>query len=221
MSALLFGLAFASTETLTTRDHVALAADVHLGEPGAAGVILLHMIPPHWDRTSWPIDVVKSLTDRGWSVCVPDRRGAGESKGKAKQAYEGEKGRYDVEACVKRLSAHGLGKLAVVGASNGTTSMIDYASWAASEKLPEPVLLGFMTGGTYTENNTPVSSVHRIPAVVMSSTEERAWSAKQNGVKGWTVVEYPTGTHGTKLFESVPEKVRSDLLDALSAALEN
>lgn len=211
--------ALAGTETLNTRDGVALEVDVHLGESGAPGVILLHMIPPHWDRSSWPADVVKNLHAKGWSVCVPDRRGAGASKGKAKEAYEGEKGRYDVEACVKRLQAQGLGKLAVVGASNGTTSMIDYASWAPSVGLPTPVWLGFMTGGSYTENNTAIAAVHRIPALVLSSTEEREWSAAQAGVKGWTVVEYPKGAHGTKLFEAVPEKVRADLMGALFRAL--
>lgn len=211
--------ALAGTETLTTRDGVALTADVHLGEVGAPGVVLLHMIPPHFDRSSWPADFVKQLTDAGYAVCIPDRRGAGASKGVAEEAYEGEKGRYDVEACVKRLQARGLGKLAVIGASNGTTSMIDYAHWAPSEKLPVPVWMGFMTGGAYTENNTAITDVKGIDALVLFSTEERAWSVERAAQPGWTAIEYPKGAHGTKLFGAVPEAVRRDLMAGLAGAL--
>lgn len=207
-------------ETLETRDGVALKADLHLAEAGAPGVVLLHMIPPHFERSSWPSSFRGELTSRGYNVCVPDRRGAGESKGEPKEAYEGEKGRYDVEACVKRLQAHGLGKLAVLGASNGTTSMIDYADWAASEGLPVPVLLGFLTGGGYTETNTPIAKVAKIPAVFTYSVEEREWSHAQKAVnKDWVFHEYPGGEHGTKMFEAKPT-VHADLARAIEAALK-
>ncbi len=193
------------TETLSTRDGVELQADIYgVSATSAPGVVLLHMIPPHWDRSSWPDTFITSLRERGWMVCVPDRRGAGESGGVAEEAYTGEHGRYDVEACVKRLQADGLGKLGIVGASNGTTSMIDYAVWAGSQDLPEPVVLGFMTGGPYTENQTTMAEVQRFPAVFTFSTEEREWSAKQQG-GSWQQFEYPGGDHGTKMFAVKPE----------------
>ena len=97
------GPAEAQVETLKTRDGVTLKADYYPASPGAPGVVLLHMIPPHWERSSWPTEFIGALHKRGWSVINIDRRGAGESGGVAKEAYEGENGRYDVEAAVKRL----------------------------------------------------------------------------------------------------------------------
>ena len=206
------------TEILTTRDGVALEADLYLEPKSSTGVILLHMIPPHFERSSWPTDFITSLENEGWSVCVPDRRGAGASRGRAKHAYKGPGGRYDVEACVRRLMKAGTTEFAIIGASNGTTSMIDYAAWAPSESLPVPVFLGFMTGGSYTENNTPISAIQHIPAVLTYSVKERAWSAEQVKVPGWIHHEYEGGAHGTKMF-SVRPQVRADLLTALKRGL--
>jgi pimeloyl-ACP methyl ester carboxylesterase len=203
------------TETLTTRDGVALEADLYFGAPGANGVVLLHMIPPHWDRTSWPTEFLEALAEEGLNVCVPDRRGAGASKGVAEEAYTGEKGRYDVEACVKRLQDHGIGKLGVIGASNGTTSMLDYAVWAEGEGLPVPAFLGFMTGGSYTEKQTGVVLVEQIPAVFTYSSEEREWSHALHGVSSkWVFHEYPGGDHGTEMFKKRPD-VLHDLMRGL------
>lgn len=211
-------------EVLTTRDGVTLEADLRLAEPGAPGVVLLHMIPPHWDRTSWPPVLLDELSARGISVCVPDRRGSGKSRGIAEEAYVGEKGRYDVEACVKRLSAHGLGPLAIVGASNGTTSMLDYAAWAGSQGLPEPVWLGFLSGGTYTEANTPIEAVLGVRSVFMVAPDEREWTAALRKAPDgsprspvWTFHEYPGGAHGTKMFDAKPVVVGDLMVGILRA----
>jgi pimeloyl-ACP methyl ester carboxylesterase len=198
------------TETLTTRDGVELVADLYAPAEAAeapAGVVLLHMIPPHWDRSSWPASFIGELQAKGWAVCVPDRRGAGDSKGIAREAYEGDTGRYDVEACVKRLQQDGLGKLAVIGASNGTTTALDYTAWAKTEEeLPVPAALGFMTGGGYTENQTKLSEAKGIPAVFTFSTAEAKWSTASKGADPqWVHREYAGGDHGTKMFEAKPE----------------
>jgi pimeloyl-ACP methyl ester carboxylesterase len=209
------------TETLTTRDGVALVADVYpAAESGASGVVLLHMIPPHWDRSSWPSPFVDALRAKGWAVCVPDRRGSGDSEGVPKEAYEGDKGRADVEACVKRLQQDGLGKLAVIGASNGTTSALDYTAWARTEEaLPVPAALGFMTGGGYTENQTELAAAKGIPAIFTFSTAERKWSAASEGADpAWVHKEYAGGDHGTKMFAAKPE-VATDLVTFLAAHL--
>jgi len=207
------------TEQLTTRDGVALEADLYLAPSGAPAVVLLHMIPPHFERSSWPVPFIEGLVASGWSVVVVDRRGSGASEGEPKQAYEGEWGRYDVEAAVKRLSAHGVRSFALIGASNGTTSMIDYAVWAKAEGLPVPAFLGFMTGGNYTENQTDMAAVASFPAAFTYSTEEREWSAAQQArAAHWTFHEYPDGAHGTKMF-GVQAQVADDLIGALAKAL--
>lgn len=133
-----------------------------------------------------------------------DRRGAGDSEGVAEDAFRGDKGRYDVQACVKALPDRGLSSLAVIGASNGTTSMIDYAVWAPGEGLPPVDALGFMTGGTYTENQTAMADVPEVPAVFTDSTEERAWSVQQQTLDPgtWRFLEYPDGAHGTRMFDA-------------------
>lgn len=199
---------------LPTRDGITLVADYWQADPGSPAVVLLHMVPPSNDRTTWPLPFVRDLAAQGWSVIRLDRRGAGDSEGVAEEAYLGEKGRYDVEAAVLRLEADGAGDLAIIGASNGTTSMLDYTVWAPGEGLPPPVALGFMTGGTYTENNTPMSSLPAIPAVFTYSTAERDWSVAQQGLDpgSWTFLEYPAGDHGTRMFDAAPE-VRPDLVE--------
>jgi pimeloyl-ACP methyl ester carboxylesterase len=158
--------------TVTTRDSVDLVADYYAASgPGRPGVVLLHMIPPSNDRSSWPVDFVTRLQAHDWGVVVVDRRGAGDSGGVAVDAYTGEWGRYDVEACVLQLVADGATEIVLIGASNGTTSALDYAAWAAGEGLPVPAALGFMTGGTYTDERAPVDAggvhlLHRRGGVV-------------------------------------------------------
>lgn len=207
--------------TLSTRDEVALVGDLYAGPADAPAVLLLHMTPSGgWNRTDWPGDFLQLLVDRGWWVLALDRRGAGESGGVAQDAYEGDAGRYDVEAAALLLRERGAGELAVIGASNGTTSMIDYAAWAGGEGLPVPVALGFMTGGAYTENQTAMESVPPVPAVYTYSTAERAWSVDQQALDpgSWSFLEYADGDHGTKMFDAAPE-VRTDLEDFLAAVL--
>ncbi|MCA9568053.1 MAG: alpha/beta hydrolase, partial [Myxococcales bacterium] len=150
---------------LTTRDGVALVADAWRGEAGAPAVLLLHMTPTGgWNRTDWPTSFVDGLRAEGWWVVALDRRGAGESGGEARDAFEGEGGRYDVESAVTFLTSEGAGDLAILGASNGSTSALDYALWAGSEGLREPVALGFLTGGTYTENQNTLEGLS-VPVV--------------------------------------------------------
>lgn len=205
---------------LLTRDEVELVADLYpASDRGRPAIVLLHMVPPSWDRTSWPIEFVERLHAHDWHVLVLDRRGAGESGGVAEDAYIGEAGRYDVEAAALYLAAIEAGDLAILGASNGTTSMVDYAAWAPEEALPEPVSLGFMTGGDYTENQTAMGDVPSVPAVFTYSTEESEWSLAQVALDPgtWVFHEYPDGDHGTKMFDAAPEV--ADDLDAFFAGV--
>jgi len=204
---------------LETRDGVQLVADYYPSAKKGPAVVLLHMIPPHHDRKTWPAQFIASLEKAGYAVIVPDRRGSGDSKGAPEDAYKGEKGRYDAEAAVKHLQKAGFTKLAVIGASNGTTSAIDYATWAPKNDLPAVDVLGFMTGGGYTESQTKMAEVAKIPSIFTFSTDERKWSVAQKAVNGdWSFHEYKGGAHGTKMFGPKPE-VGSDILAFLKAEL--
>lgn len=211
--------------TLETRDGVALEADYYpQDQAGAPALVLLHMVPPSNDRTNWPASFIEALYDEGFTVLVPDRRGAGGSEGVASEAHEGPKGKFDVEAAALRVRDDGYGDLGLLGASNGTTSMLDYTLWASGEGNPVPVALGFMTGGGYTENQNEMAELRarspEIPAIFTYSTAERAWSvAQQEGApSSWVFHEYEDGEHGTRMFEVAPE-VGSDLVAFLRDAL--
>lgn len=192
--------------TLEARDGTKLEADYYPQSEPSPALVLLHMIPPSNDRSTWPTSFIDAMFDLGFTVLVVDRRGAGGSEGDPVDAYNGPKGRTDVEACAVRLTDDGYGPLSIIGASNGTTSMIDYAIWAPSQGLPEPVALGFMTGGTYTETNEVMEDLPQIPSVFTFSTAERAWSEDQRPLDPgtWSWLEYPEGDHGTRMFDADP-----------------
>ncbi len=212
----------AEVVSLTTRDGVALEADWYdVGVDGGPAFVLLHMIPPGNDRSNWPVAFVDRLAGQGWSVLVLDRRGAGASDGVAEEAYEGPNGKLDVEAAALYLQDQGAGDLAIIGGSNGTTSLLDYAAWAAGEGLPQPVAVGLMTGGSYTENQNPMSALPAVPAVFTYSTAERDWSEAQRPLDpgSWSFLEYDGGDHGTRMFDAKP-KVKGDLVDFFASVLE-
>ncbi|TNE83935.1 MAG: hypothetical protein EP330_31310 [Deltaproteobacteria bacterium] len=201
--------------SLETRDGLTLYADRYPGEDGRAAV-LLHMTPDCCDRTDWPAAFIENLGAEGYTVIVPDRRGAGDSEGLGEDAYLGDAGRYDVEAAVNAVDA--TTELLLVGASNGTTSMLDYTAWAPEEGLREPTGLAFLTGGAYTENQTPMGTwLAGTPAVFAYSTDERAWSVEQLALDAgaWQFIEEPEGAHGTRMFDAVPG-FAAELVDAIS-----
>lgn len=196
--------------TFDTSDGVTLEADYY-GVEGAPAFVLLHMIPPGNDRTNWPSAFVEALQAEGWAVLAVDRRGAGGSAGSAQEAYEGPNGRLDVDAAVRFVTERGHGPVALVGASNGTTSLLDYTVWAEANDRPVPVGLGFMTGGTYTENQNAMEDLPEIPSVFTYSTGERAWSEDQRPLDPgtWSFLEYDGGAHGTRMFEAKPRVTRN------------
>jgi pimeloyl-ACP methyl ester carboxylesterase len=214
------GSTVAEVLTLTTRDGVALAADRYAGAPGCPGIVLLHMIPPNNTRADWPANFISKLTENGWSVLALDRRGAGGSAGEPEDSYTGEKGAYDAEVAVQALTEIGAEGMVLIGASNGTTTALDYAIWAPTEGLPEAVALGFMTGGSYTENQNAMANAPDIPAFFTFSDSEAAWSLDQAelGRDNWAFLEYAGGAHGTLMFDAKP-KVKTDIVDFLIEVL--
>ena len=209
---------------LETADGVALVADWYpASRPDRPAVLLLHMIPPSWDRSSWPGAFISALQAEDWAVLVVDRRGAGGSGGAARDAYEGPGGQRDVDACVEFLGAEGADALAIIGASNGTTSMVDFVVGTGDGGALVPAAIAFMTGGTYTENQHAMAEVAAIgvPAMFTYSTAERAWSVDQMPLDpgGWAFEEYASGDHGTKMFDAAPE-VGADLVGFLGGHLD-
>jgi pimeloyl-ACP methyl ester carboxylesterase len=210
-----------------TSDGLTLHADhCPAGVERAPVVILLHMIPPRFDRTNYPSAFRAALQDAGFTVLNLDRRGAGASGGNAEDAYMGPKGRLDVAAARAWLAAHDpaadLGRWACAGASNGTTSCLDYAAWAkAEEPASVPRALVFLTGGSYTENNTALkgSVAASLPVLFTFNEEEKAWSeAQRGGGEGWVFRSYAPGGHGTKAFAPNPEAMK-DVADFLARSL--
>lgn len=151
-----------------------------------------------------------------------DRRGAGGSDGDAREAYTGPNGRLDVKAAWDHLLASGCGvqaaQTALVGASNGTTSVLDFT---ADPLLPTPGAVVFLTGGGYTENQTGIDdnrgALETLPIDFVFATDERAWSAgfMQGAPEAWRFDEYAPGGHGTRMFDVQPGSVAAvaDWLD--------
>jgi pimeloyl-ACP methyl ester carboxylesterase len=211
------------TVTLTTDDGVKLEADLYLsGEANGPAAVLLHMIPPHHDRKNYPETFIKALTGRGLSVLNLDRRGAGGSGGKPREAYRGPKGKLDAKAAYDYLSAHACpvdtGRIVYVGASNGTTTALDFAVYAAAEDaILVPRGLVFLTGGSYTEAQSKFSK-HRpvldtMPILFVYSAAESKWSVSKskNPAPAWKFVEVEglskARGHGTKVLSAKPEIV--------------
>lgn len=206
----------------STLDSVTLFADYYPAPvQEAPAAILLHMIPPNNDRTNYPAEFIEALSANGITVLNVDRRGAGDSAGVALEAYEGPNGALDAEAAMawlRDMAPCGVDtdRVMIIGASNGTTTTLDYAVYAADEaEAPSPAGLVFLTGGGYTENQNRLAN-HRegvlaeMPLLFVYSTAERAWSAAQEAgaPERWAFAEYAMGDHGTRMFAAQPESIQ-------------
>lgn len=214
---------------LTTEDGVALEADLYSnGEPEGPGVVLLHMIPPSNDRTNYAPVFIDALVEQGITVLNVDRRGAGASQGNPEEAYEGAKGKLDVNAAITFLTKGpcrvDASRIALVGASNGTTSAVDYAVTAHIDpNWPRPAGVVLLTGGPYTENQHSIaghSAALSMPVLFVYSVEEREWSEAQKEFSRprWTFSIYKDGAHGTKMFAAVPA-AQKDVVAFLAKSL--
>ncbi|MBD90988.1 MAG: hypothetical protein CL940_11665 [Deltaproteobacteria bacterium] len=218
--------------TFETADGLTLEADLHRTDATAsAAVILLHMIPPGNDRTNYPLSFREKLHEAGFTVLNVDRRGAGGSEGVATDAYQGPNGKLDAAAAVSALTAlpcpPDLSRLAIIGASNGTTTALDYALHAAKnpEEDPVPRAMVFLTGGPYTENQNELGAVlenpelDEVPILFVYPQDEASWSESyKDTATHWTHKAYEQSGHGTHLFDSAPVSmtdVTEWLVDAL------
>ena len=204
---------------LTTEDGLCLVGDYYVADAGAPGVVMLHMNPESWDRKSWSIDFVRGIHAERWHMLNLDRRGAGDSDGEPRDAFEGDGGRKDVDAAVRFLLEQGASAIALVAASNGTTSALDYAVWSQDNDEVEPVSITMMSGGSYTENQNSIERLAAIgtPTLFQADDEDGLWfdtdfDALNPGP--WAYIEYPGAGHGSQMLDQTPE-VKADVIDHL------
>jgi len=217
-----------STVTFATSDGVTLEADLLVPPDSQAVAILVHMIPPNFDRSSYPPRIREAIAALGYTVLTLDRRGAGGSAGDAVAAYEGDGGRLDLEAAVQFLAsfpeACGIAtdRLALIGASNGTTSTLDYLV-GRSDALPAPTAIAWLSPGDYTENQHTVADAMEPLArtrllIVHPSSEPWATQFADETPASWDLLELADGQHGTQNFDNGPLEART--LEALTGLLQ-
>ncbi len=209
--------------SFVTDDGVTLEADLQVASPGESAAILFHMIPPSNDRSGYPLGFREALRDAGFTVLNVDRRGAGGSGGVAVEAYEGPTARLDAAAATAFLAglpcAPDPARLALIGASNGTTTVLDHAVWTQSNAF-SPAALVFLSGGSYTENQNTIAD-HRaflegLPILFVYPSAEAAWNEGFVDSETWTFQELTPGRHGTRLFQSDGEAVTAGILAHLT-----
>lgn len=212
--------------TLTTDDGVELIADLYTtGTVGDPGIILLHMIPPGNTKDNYPAALIEPLVARGFQVLNVNRRGAPGSGGVPTEAYLGDSGKFDALAARDYLVEHACAipsaAIAVIGASNGTTTALDYAMHAASRAdIDQPAAMVFLSGGSYTENQHTIADslaeLSTVPIQFAFPMGEAAWNREVEalGVAAWSFVEYSPGDHGTRLFTAASASIL-DIIDFL------
>lgn len=204
---------------LTTDDGLELRADLWpAGATGGPAAVLLHMNPVGNDASNFPPAFIEALTARTITVLNVNRRGAAGSEGDPTTAFEGPNGRLDAKAAVEFLASHcskNPAAVVLVGASNGTTTAVDFTVAAASDPAqPPPRGLVFLSPGEYTENQNALADhaalFAGLPILLAYPDSEAAWA---EGVRPldtagrWTFTEHAGGAHGTGLFQSNPESV--------------
>jgi len=210
---------------LPTDDGLSLEADLYLsGAASGPAAVLLHEVPPQNDRTNYPQAFIDALLARGVTVLNVDRRGTAASGGVAAEAHQGPKGKLDAKAAYDFLQKHAcvmdMSRVLFIGASNGTTTALDFTVHAGAEpSITLPRALVFLTGGTYTENQNKIADnldlLKALPILFVYTSAEAAWSAalKPGAPPVWEFVEYSgvsaSAGHGTGIFTAKPESINT------------
>lgn len=197
--------------SIETADGIELVADLLPAPEASLGaVVLFHMRPPTYDRRGYPRRVREALNELNLTVLNVDRRGGGDSEGIAEEAFEGPGALLDMEAAVRLLLDPRLAcpidstRLVLVGASNGTTAVMDY-SIAHDAALPHPAGLVWMSPIGATENQHTISD-HRdilesMPMLwLYPTTEDYARDYIDDAPSSWTFIERGEA-HGTDMFD--------------------
>lgn len=192
---------------LETADGLTLEGDWYAQAGGAPSVLLLHMTPVAYDRTTWSVDWIEALRADGFAVLAIDRRGAGGSEGEPQDAYDGPEGVNDARGGVDFLLDHGATDIRLVGASNGTTTALDYTVTASAAGYPAPERMVFMSGGSYTETNHDMEELVIDLLLFTYPRGEANWNEAQAELDPgtWTFEQYAGNAHGTEVFEDSPD----------------
>ncbi len=200
----------------TTDDGVDLEADHYPVAAGSPAVVLLHMIPPANTRANYPLAFREALYCRGIAVLNVDRRGAGGSEGVPTEAYEGPNGALDAKGAVEWMLAEEAApdplRIGIVGASNGTTTLLDFSVFSVMARtVEEPAAVVLLSGGTYTTNQNPLDELafDGAPALFVYPAAEAGWNetVAVDAPDVWRFVEIDPGAHGTGLFTAAPTTI--------------
>ena len=108
------------------------------------------------------------------------------------------------------LGAEGVGPIAIIGASNGTTSALDYLALASAQGLVEPVSVVMMSPGPYTENQTSIDTLadQDTPTLFQYDPAEGLWidaelAALDPG--SWETQAYDGAGHGSQMLDETTE----------------
>ncbi len=210
-----------------TVDEVLLEADYQPAvTQGMGAVVLVHMIPPGNDRSGYPQQVRDEFNDLDLTVLNLDRRGAGESEGTPEDAYLGRGGLWDLEAAVGFLTGEFAAdcpvdpeRILLVGASNGTTSVLDYAVEHEAD-LPDVAGLIFMSPGGYTQNQNTIEGNEDVPIQWLYPTNEPFSSGFVDDSERWEFIERGEA-HGTRMFDrgDLEADTVGDMVDFMTALL--
>jgi len=216
--------------TFTTEDGVDLVADyLPAASANRGAVVLVHMIPPGNDRSTYPGRVRAELQALDLNVLNLDRRGAGESGGVAQDAYQGPGGRLDLVAAIDWLTSDATGctvdatALMLVGASNGTTSVLDYTVDPIDGAAPARI--AWLSPGAYTEAQNAIAdhgdTLQTLPILwVYPDSEPYSDAFVDDAPTAWEFVRIEDGRHGTQNFDDGPlETIQLDALKEWAAAL--
>ncbi|MCA9565492.1 MAG: hypothetical protein KC561_18470, partial [Myxococcales bacterium] len=105
--------------------------------------------------------------------------------------------------------------LVLLGASNGTTSVLDYTV-GHDEQLPDAKALALVSPGSYTENQHEIAdygpTLEEL-SILWVFPDNEPWSLQfeEEAPENWDFVELEDGRHGTNNFKD----------DALKTALQN
>jgi pimeloyl-ACP methyl ester carboxylesterase len=214
-----------------TDDGFTIHADLTRAESEEAPVaILLHMYRS--DRHAWK-RLTPKLTAAGFHVLALDQRTHGDSTRRGEETIRVEdiprprfgavvrKGVLDVVAGYRFLQKQGLSteNVAMIGASYGCT-----VSLLAARDLPGINALVLLSPGAlyFGVSVLEVVRFYSMPMLVVAAEDDRdaadnarALTEAHKGKK--ELVVYPSGGHGTRLFDSHPEIIDS-MLTFLSSA---
>jgi dienelactone hydrolase len=185
---------------LITEDNVGIKATFYKGDKDKPSIILIHML--NGNRNDWD-DFAKILQEIGYNVVAIDSRGHGESDLKWKSFSEDDFNKMvlDVKAAKVFLEDENLGNIALIGASIGANTALNFA--AQDNSIKTVILLspgldyrGVTTSETIKQFTKPTLIVASEGDTFSADSSRTLDSLSQDSV----LKIYEGSEHGTRLF---------------------